>query len=502
MAGYPLLPPTVQPQVRHHGAVDGVTGSCHEYRVAADYGVLIDCGLFQGDEQAPHAVPQTAGGLTAARHEAQAVTFAIAHIKAVILTHVHIDHVGRLPYLMAAGYTGPIYCSEASAVLLPLVLEDALKVGVTRDPQLIAGFLRAIKRQLVPCGFNRWVSLPAYTVAAATPANRDVTSAGVGNVAFRLQRAGHILGSAYVEIKQKIAGYRPFVTVFSGDLGAPYAPLLPAPKPPYAADLLVIESTYGHRRHENRKQRSERLQRMLVLALQNNGTVVFPAFSIGRTQELLYELEAIIYRLQQHKIHCNLRWGELNVIVDSPLAAKFNLAYQQLAQYWDAEARQRVAAGRHPLSFAQLHTVDTHAEHVAVVNMLAATKRPAIVIAASGMCEGGRVVNYLKALLPDPAHQVVFIGYQAKGTLGAAIERYGPRGGYVVIDKQPVTIRAGVATLSGYSAHADQTGLIRFVTGMKRKPMQIRIVHGDETAKKVLSEEFIRRGLAAVIPTQ
>lgn len=453
-----------QPTIIHHGAVDGVTGSCHEYLVAPDYGILIDCGLFQGDEQGN-------GSKTDLN-----INFPIAHIRALIVTHVHIDHVGRIPYLLAAGYTGPIFCSEASAHLLPLVLEDALKVGVTRDEQLIAGFLRTIGRQLVPCKFNTWLELPE------APDGRKVQ--------FRLQKAGHILGSAYVEIKHSVAA-KPFITVFSGDLGAPYSPLLPAPKAPYAADVVVIESTYGDRLHENRRSRIKRLEQVLLHSLQDNGTVLFPAFSIGRTQELLYELESIIYRLRDKKIHQHLRWHELSVIVDSPLAAKFNTAYQQLAACWDNEARQRLHKGRHPLSFSQLYTIDSHAEHLAAVKLLASTRKPAIVIAASGMCEGGRIVNYLNAMLGDAVHQVVFVGYQARGTLGAAIQQYGPRGGYVNIAGQRVDIKAEVITLGGYSAHADQRGLVAFIKGMRRRPQQVRIVHGDTAAKQVLQQALL-----------
>lgn len=463
---------TCSPRIIHHGAVDGVTGSCHEYLMTPDYAVLIDCGLFQGDEQG------------SGNKANLAINFPISHIRALIVTHVHIDHVGRVPYLLAAGFTGPIYCSEASAHLLPLVLEDALKVGVTRDEQLIAGFLRAVGRQIVPCKFNTWLPLPVVH-AQLKPK-------------FRLQKAGHILGSAYVEIKHQVAA-KPFITVFSGDLGAPYSPLLPAPKPPYAANVVVLESTYGDKLHSNRRERLQHLQQVLVKALQDNGTVVFPAFSIGRTQELLYELESLFHKLKGQAIHKQLRWDDLIVIVDSPLAAKFNVAYQQLVTCWDDEARNRVAKGRHPLSFEQLHTIDSHAEHLAAVKLLASTGKPAIVIAASGMCEGGRVVNYLKALLGDPIHQIVFVGYQARGTLGAAIQRFGPSKGYVNIDGQRIDIQADVLTLSGYSAHADKKGLIQFIKGMHRSPQQVRIVHGDNDAKAELKRALNALGINAII---
>lgn len=462
-----------KPTFIHHGAVDGVTGSCHEYRIGDDYGLLIDCGLFQGAEL-------SASGSAGAPQ----INFAIEHIKALIVTHVHIDHVGRIPYLLAAGFNGPIYATSASATLLPLVLEDALKVGVTRDEALIQAFLAKVRRQLVSCEFGHWQMLPAAA---------DI------EVLLRFQPAGHILGSAYVELKHNTATKTGYKTVFSGDLGAPYAPLLPAPKPPYAADEVVIESTYGDRLHDDRRSRIKRLEQVLLHSLRDNGTVLFPAFSIGRTQELLYELEAIIHRLRGQKVHQQLRWDELQIIVDSPLAARFTAAYASLQQCWDSEAKQRLKQGRHPLSFSQLHTVDSHTQHLDLVQFLARTKQPAIVIAASGMCEGGRVVNYLTALLRDKAHQVVFVGYQARGTLGAAIQRFGPAGGYVDIDGERITIAAEIITLSGYSAHADKKGLINFVTRMRHKPAQVRIVHGDTAAKQALAQAFLQQGINAII---
>ena len=460
----------------HHGAVDGVTGSCHEYVIQPDYSVLIDCGLFQGDETG-----------TGASADSPAIGFSLQAVKALIVTHVHIDHVGRIPYLLAAGFRGPIYCSRASALLLPLVLEDALKVGVTRDPALVATFLKLLQQQLVEVDYNRWVSLPKHDGFSAE---------------CRFQVAGHILGSAYIEIRHREGGCkRSFTTVFSGDLGAPYTPLLPAPKAPYGGDVVVIESTYGDKNHENRRARSKRLEQVLLHALQDNGTVLFPAFSIGRTQELLYELEGLLHRLKGQQIHQHLRWDELTVIVDSPLAARFTSAYRQLKPYWDSEAKALLRQGRHPLSFDQLITVDTFAQHQQLVQRLAQTRQPAIVIAASGMCQGGRVVNYLKQLLPDPAHQLVFVGYQARGTLGARLQQLAEKDNASVrIDNQQIPVRAEILTLGGYSAHAGQQDLLNFVMRMRRKPSQVRIVHGDEQAKRALQQAFSAQGIHAIIP--
>lgn len=441
------------PGIVHHGAVRGVTGSCHRLCVAPGYAVLVDCGLFQGDDRP--AEDELAR---------QRIDFPLDDVAALVVTHVHIDHVGRIPYLVAAGFDGPILCSRPSAVLLPLVIEDALKVGFTRDRNLIERFLERVQRQLVPLDYDQWHALP--------PAGREP-------VRVRLQRAGHILGSAYVEFDLAgRQGRRRYV--FSGDLGAPHAPLLPAPRSPSRADVVVIESTYGNRVHEDRRQRVARLRAAVDRALADGGTVLVPAFSIGRTQELLYELEGLIHEAGEPA------WQELLVVVDSPLAARFTAAYRTLRPYWDAEAHARLGDGRHPLSFETLHTVDDHRAHLATVQQLAETHRPAVVLAASGMAAGGRIVNYLKAMIGDARHNVLFVGYQAPGTPGRAIQEHGPRGGWVELDGHRYTIRAGVETIGGYSAHADHDDLVRFVQGIRTGPSQVRIVHGDDEAKQAL----------------
>ena len=216
--------------IYHHGATSGVTGSCHELTVghaAEKSGILIDCGLFQGQDEGRGA---SASDLS--------IDFPIDHIRALVVTHVHIDHVGRIPYLLAAGFDGPIICSEPSAIMLPEILEDALKIGFTRDRQLIDRVLGVIRSRLVPVPYGKWH--PVF--------DEDDCSLSV-----RLQRAGHILGSAYVECDAH-AGESEERVVFSGDLGAPHAPLLPAPQSPERADRLVIESTYGDKDHEDGKR--------------------------------------------------------------------------------------------------------------------------------------------------------------------------------------------------------------------------------------------------------
>ncbi|WP_282040894.1 MBL fold metallo-hydrolase [Halomonas alimentaria] len=448
------------PYLEHHGGASGVTGSCHRLQISDDRALLVDCGLFQGQD-ADHVDS----------FEQLKVRFPVDDVLALVVTHVHIDHIGRLPYLLAAGYRGPILCSVPSARLLPLVIEDALKIGFTRDRGLIKRFLAEVAGRLVALPYREWHTL---------------VDDARHRVRVKLKRAGHILGSCYVEVdvleRQNGCTHR---TVFSGDLGAPYAPLLPAPKPPWGCDTLVLESTYGDRRHEDRRHRRGRLKAAIDRALENGGTVVIPAFSIGRTQELLYEMETLIHRSGSR------RWRELEIIVDSPLAARFTAVYRELKPWWDAEAHARLRVGRHPLSFENLYTVSSHKEHERTVAYLADSHRPAVVIAASGMVSGGRVVNYLKRMLSDPRHAVLFTGYQGAGTPGRDIQRYGPRGGWVELDGERIDIRARVETVSGYSAHADQHDLLNFVRRMRRPPTHIRLVHGERHAQQALREALM-----------
>ena len=486
------------PKIHHHGATTGVTGSCHELRYPAPdaqnatgyHSLLIDCGLFQGDE----------AGDDGARANQLQIGFDIAPIQALIITHVHIDHVGRLPYLLAAGYQGPILTSTASAELLPLVLEDALKVGFTRDQRLIEQVLAVLRSRIIALPFGQWHRLDGQGgVVPLESAGEPPGSAPL----IRLQRAGHILGSAYVEIDVPIdVPHKRQRIVFSGDLGAPDTPLLPAPQPPERADILVLESTYGDRCHEDRSTRVERLRTVIEHALADGGTVLIPAFSIGRTQELLYELEGLFHAHGQGGAQARPHWQRLQVVLDSPLAADFTKGYRRLRQVWDDEAQDRLQQGRHPLAFEQLVTVDHHADHRHMVNYLAHSRQPAVVIAASGMCAGGRVVNYLKAMLGDSRHDVLFVGYQARGTPGRDIQRYGPRGGYVMLDSERYDIRAQIHTIGGYSAHADQRDLIQFATGIPTAPAEIRLVHGDEDAKAVLAGKLgeVLTGTDVVVP--
>ncbi|EGQ8249269.1 MBL fold metallo-hydrolase, partial [Vibrio parahaemolyticus] len=434
-------------KVLHHGGKDTVTGSCHELQLERG-SILVDCGLFQGKD-----------ALLGRQNRSLTIEFSLTKVKALVLTHAHIDHIGRLPWLLAAGFRGKIYCTRATAELVPLMLADGLKLQLGLGQQQRQHILNLIKQRLVPCDYHNWISIK-------------------GLAYLRFQPAGHILGSAYLEFKLS----NNEVVVFSGDLGPSNTPLLPDPIPPVKANYLFIESTYGDKHHESVKSRSTRLLSIIEHALEDGGVIVIPAFSVGRTQELLFDIEQLLY---QESLH-----NALPVILDSPLAREVTKTYRRFKKLWGKEAKKRVVQHRHPLGFEQCITIETHAEHMRLVNRLASTSEPAIVVAASGMCEGGRVVNYLEALLPDSRNDVLFAGYQAEGTLGRQIQ---DGANTVEIAGKQIIVKAQIHTISGYSAHADQSDLIRFVEGIHPPPKEVHLIHGERVAKAELYQHFARK---------
>lgn len=439
-------------QLKHHGGHRGVTGSCHQLSFSSGQSVLVDCGLFQGAD--------------ANEHPDLEIEFPLSGIEALLLTHVHIDHVGRLPYLLAAGFTGPIYCTAPTAKMLPLTIEDALKIGFTRNERMIKAFQDVVKSRLRPLKYGVWHEiLPGVTI--------------------RLQPAGHILGSCYIEIESN--GKR---CVFSGDLGAPHAPLLKDPVSPEKADLLVLESTYGDKCHRGREQRQQTLEKVLRRTLDDKGVTIIPAFSLGRTQELLYEMNGIFERLHSQEGRSILK--SVDVIVDSPLASRFTEVYKDLQPYWDAEAHQVLKYDDQPLVFENLTTIEDHEEHMSTMSYLDKSDLPAIVIAGSGMCTGGRVMNYLKRFIGKPSTDILFVGYQSGGTPGRQIQSGRDS---VRLDGKDYQVQADVHTISGYSAHADQENLIDFVTQMKSPPGEVVLVHGEDRPKAELRKRLESRGL-------
>ncbi|RYU67833.1 MBL fold metallo-hydrolase [Aliivibrio finisterrensis] len=452
--------------LKHHGGKLGVTGSCHELNInnnGNNHGILIDCGLFQGkDAKDKHGNDKKLD-----------IEFPISHLKALILTHTHIDHIGRLPWLLAKGFKQPIYCTPATAELVPLMLDDGLKLQLGLNKGQRTRVLELIKKQIKPIPYNQWhrIALSSRSCSKSSHSALKAKRPEPLNLLLRFQPAGHILGSAYVEIKLP----NNEIVVFSGDLGPSNTPLLPDPIPPKRADLLVIESTYGNKLHDNVETRAKRLQEIIERSLQDGGAIIIPAFSVGRTQELLFDIE--------HLIHHQKIDSKIPIILDSPLANKVTKQYRRFKKLWSKEAKTKINNQRHPLNFDQCITIESHKEHMRVVNRLKSTAEPCIIVAASGMCAGGRVMNYLEVLLPDKRTDIILAGYQAHGTLGRDLQNQKSR---VWIDNQPIDVSAQIHTMSGYSAHADQADLIKFVDGIEEGRKEVVVVHGEREAREAL----------------
>lgn len=437
----------------HLGGNNTVTGSCHLLRIKG-INILIDCGLAQGGASVPSI---------------ESWPLRPSDVNYLFLTHAHIDHIGRVPELVQKGFKGEIITTHPTKALLCPVLEDAMGFTVMTKHEIVK-FSETIDELSWGFEYNQEFQLKK-------------------GVSFKLGCAGHILGSCFIRFETKNP---PGSVIFSGDLGSKNTPILPDPDRPDSCDILILESTYGDRIHESRQDRVQRLGKILTQALGDGGKVYIPAFAIGRTQELIYEMDRLFSDTELRKEFPELNPGsKIPVFTDSPLGLEITGLYSKLFEYWDKEAVQLRESGDHPIDFDHLYAVNSHHDHLRLMEV----PGPAVIIAGSGMCTGGRIVRHLKNGIQDSKNDIFFVGYQASGTPGRDIIRYSRSpGGYVYLDGEKFNIEAKVYTLTGYSAHADQNELTEWVMSMPEKPGVIRLVHGEPGAKKALAEKLHKLG--------
>ncbi len=441
-------------RIEFHGAAGGeVTGSCHLLEVAGKR-VLLDCGMVQGSRDAE-------------ARNAEPFGFDPASIDALVLSHAHIDHIGRVPLLVKRGFKGPIWTQAATCGLFPIMLLDAASLA-ERDAERENRERKPGEPEVRPL-------YAAADVAAAQKRLRrlayETATEILPGVSVRLHDAGHILGSAMVELR---ADGR--TLLFSGDVGMRGTPILRDPTPPPQADLILMESTYGDRNHKDRAATVAELGQILAAARADGGNVVIPAFAVGRSQELLYWFA-------EHYADWNL--AQWTIFLDSPMAAKVMAIYDGHEELFDAEAVQVWKSGIKPFELPNLRVAESVDDSKAINRVHGG----AIIIAGSGMANGGRVRHHLANGLAYARNHVIFVGYQAAGTLGRLLVNGVPR---VRLFGEEIPVRARIHTVGGLSAHADQRGLLDWYGSSPNHPPVV-LAHGENPAREALAAALRQR---------
>lgn len=445
----------IKMRVKFCGAVQSVTGSCHLITID-NHKILLDCGQFQGGKQ------QEALNF-------MDFPFDPEEIEAVVLSHAHIDHCGRIPLLAKRGFRGNIYCTDATADLLEIMLRDS---GYIHEKEA-EWKNRKNERVGIP------LIEPLYTVKEAEESLKLVRPVLYDQL-FEINEsmkacfndAGHILGSAITEL-WVTEGENTSKLVFSGDLGVKDRPILRDPTVIKKADFLIMESTYGNRLHPKEEGNIEALMEIVEATAKRGGTVVIPSFAVGRTQELIYDLAKIYKTDGKYKELLD----SLKVYIDSPMATNATEIFKNNAQVFDEEAREFLMSGTNPLDFGSLEFTKSTEES----QILNEKKEPKIIISASGMCEAGRIRHHLKHNLWDSRNSIVFVGYQAEGTLGRRLIEGAEE---VVLFGEVIKVQAQIHNLQGFSGHADRDGLFGWLSSFIRRPEQIFLVHGEKEAKE------------------
>ena len=441
-------------KIQFCGATTGVTGSCHLI-TAGDYRILLDCGQFQG-------------GKAQDELNREPFPFDAADVDFMVLSHAHIDHCGRIPLLVKRGFTGPIYCTDATADLLDIMLKDSAYIHEKEAEWHNRKNERAGRPEVEPL----------YTVQDAEVALKQVKPVLYDQlvelndkIRIVFNDAGHILGSAITEI---------WVTendsvskiVFSGDLGVMDRPILRNPTKIKKADYAIMETTYGNRLHPENIMDVHKLMNIIRDTAQRGGNTIIPSFAVGRTQELIYELNRVIDNDSEYR----KAFENLMVYVDSPMARNATEAFKKNAQVFDEETKDYISRGDNPLDFKNLKFTKSSEES----QWLNINHDPKVIISAIGMCEAGRIRHHLKHNLWNEKNSIIFVGYQAEGTLGKMLVEGATE---VTLFGEKIQVKAHIHNLEGFSGHADRDGLLDWLHGFQKLPKKLFLVHGEPQAK-------------------
>ncbi len=430
-----------------YGATHEVTGSCF-YLEACGKHIMIDCGMEQGVDQ----------------FENQEFPIVASEVDCVLLTHAHIDHSGELPLIYSKGFRGDVHTTSATYALCEIMLKDSAHIQEFEAQWK--------NRKAKRAGRERFV--PAYTMRDAQGVLEQFKAYSYNEVVeiydgikVRFIDAGHLLGSASIELWVTENGVTKKI-VFSGDIGNTNKPLIKNPQYIKEADYVVMESTYGDRTHGSRPDYESNLAKLIQKTFDDGGNIVIPSFAVGRTQEILYLIRKIKEK-ELVKGH-----GNFKVYVDSPLAIKATQIFSEKTKgYYDDEAMELIEKGINPISFPGLVTTETSDES----KMINFDKRPKVIISASGMCEAGRIRHHLKHNLWCKECAIVFVGFQAPGTLGNILLNGAKK---VSLFGEEIKVNASIIRFEGTSSHADRDGLIRWIQSFEKKPERVFVVHGQE----------------------
>ncbi len=463
------------------GATKAVTGSNFLVE-AAGKKFLVDCGLHQGkmEEELLNDKPF--------EFDAQEIDF-------MLLTHAHIDHSGRIPKLYKDGFSGPVYATKATCDLCEIMLPDSGHIQETEAEIKNKKRKRAGKKDMIDPLYTAKDGVDCIEIFKGIDYDQIIDIAD--GISVRFNDAGHMLGSSIIEVWVTENGKQEKI-VFSGDLGNNDIPLLASPTMIESADYLVMESTYGNRLHIRNDEKAEMFLKTVSDTIKNGGTVVIPSFAVGRTQEILYELNEIKdYHKDDEAFQKEYEvLMNTDVYVDSPLAVSATEVFRKNMNLFSDEIQEFISRGDNPLDFPGLHFTQSVEESKA----LNESNEPCIIISASGMCDVGRIKHHLKHNIWNPNSTILFVGYQAVGTLGRKIVDGAET---VKVLGEEFSVNARVEYIEGFSGHADQDGLLSFLCSFNTKmPKQVFLVHGEPEAQEILREKILEEtGINAIIPS-